>query len=63
MPVVENLEDLWKVSKLQTERKKREEEGKVKRLQVGPCLVPHTRLPRTPVGTAGAMDTFACRRR
>ncbi len=32
MPVVENLEDLWMVSKLQRERKAKEEAAKQRRL-------------------------------
>lgn len=32
VPIVENLEDLWKVNKLQRERKAREKRNKAKRL-------------------------------
>jgi hypothetical protein len=34
VPVVENLEDLWLVTKLQNERKAKEERQKQKKLQV-----------------------------
>lgn len=33
MPVVENLEDLWMVSRLQRERKTKEDADKARRLQ------------------------------
>ncbi len=53
MPVVENLEDLWMVSRLQRERKTKEEAEKARRLQASPraswlgaldCRGPHALL-------------------
>ncbi len=38
VPVVENLEDIWMVSKLQQQRKAKEAREKAKRLQVGSPL-------------------------
>lgn len=38
VPVVENLEDLWMVSRLQNEKKRKEEQEKARRLQVTCCL-------------------------
>lgn len=50
MPVVENLEDLWMVSRLQRERKTKEEAEKARRLQASSwsgaldCGGPHALL-------------------
>ena len=45
MPVVENLEDIWLVTKLQNERKAKEEREKRQRLQVSDPAAQAGRLP------------------